>query len=101
MTPAECIKEAIFNATKELDENAPKDKQLFDIADAVLQYLDAEGFTIIDGDAVWNFHDRLDEWLNQDVDAHRLSTFTPYDDWLDVWRKLPPRRKYDIAGNPF
>ena len=98
MTPHECIKEAIANKAAELDDSAPKDKQLFELADAVLQYLDAEGYTVIDVDAAWKFHDRLQQWLNQDYDGHRINTFGPYDDWLEVWKRLPPRRRYDAAG---
>ena len=97
MTPHEFIIEAIMNNAGEMDESKPKDRQLHELADAILQFLDAEGYTLIDSDAVWNFHDSLEAWLNQDVDEHRLSMFSPYDDWLKVFRSLPPRRKYDAA----
>jgi len=100
VTAHECIREAIINTTASFDENAPKEKQLFELADAVLQYLDAEGYTVVNGEAVWDFHDSLETWLNQDADVHRLGTFTPYQEWLAVWRSLPPRRKYDIDGSP-
>lgn len=99
LTPHECIKEAIANETLGLDETKSREQQLFQLADAVLQYLDAEGYTVVHADSVWGFHDSLEAWLNQDSDAHRLSTFTPHQDWLAVWRRLPPRRKYDTAGN--
>jgi hypothetical protein len=90
--PQECIKEAIFHAAPKLDETKPKEQQLYELADAILQFLDAEGYTIMDAEAAWTFHYRLEQWLNQDVDEHRLSTFTPYHDWKEVWRRLPPER---------
>jgi hypothetical protein len=89
-----------MNNAAGLDDSKPKERQLHELADAVLQYLDAEGYTIIDNEAAWNFHDSLERWLNQDVDQHRLNTFSPYSEWLSVLRQLPPRRKYDMAGNP-
>jgi DNA replication protein DnaC len=67
-----------MNNAGEMDESKPKDRQLHELADAILQFLDAEGYTLIDSDAVWNFHDSLEAWLNQDVDEHRLSMFSPY-----------------------
>jgi hypothetical protein len=99
MTPHECIKEAIMHAAGQLDDSGSKEKQLFELADTVIQFLDAEGYTIVERDAVWRFHDSLETWLNQDADGHRLGTFMPYQDWLAVWRKLPPRRKYDVDGS--
>lgn len=90
MTPLECIQAAILDATTKLDPAQPRETQLFALAQAIIDRLGANGFTISDAKAIWNFHHHLDEWLNQDVDGHRLSTFEPYSSWLEVWRKLPP-----------
>jgi hypothetical protein len=92
LTPQECIQEAIWNTIPDLSATMTKEERLHMLSDAVLQFLDAEGFTIIDRDAAWNFHDSLERWLNQDDDEYRLSVFTPHQDWLEVWRRLPPRR---------
>lgn len=100
LTPHECIQDALWNTIPELDDSMSKDQRLRTLANAVLQYLDAEGFTLIDSDAVWTFHDSLNHWLNQDSDEHRLSTFSPYDDWLTLWRRLPPRIRYNQFGEP-
>jgi hypothetical protein len=97
MTPAQCIEEAIWNNLSELKDTMSKQERLSLLSDAVLQFLDAAGYTLVGGDAVWRFHDGLQDWLNQDRDEHRLSTFTPYDDWLNVWRSMPPRS--DNEGN--
>lgn len=96
LTPHECIKEALI-ANSAPEEGVTNDRQLFNLCEAVLKFLDAKGYTIIDRDAVWDFHDSLDAWLNQDSDEHRISTFSPYQEWLDVFRLLPPRR--DTEGN--
>jgi len=100
LTPHQCIQEAILNNLPEVDESMTSGQKLHLLSDSILQYLDAEGYTLVDRDAVWDFHDDLEEWLNQDADAHRISIFAPYQSWLALWRRLPPRRKYDIDGSP-
>ncbi len=47
------------------------------LSEAVLQYLDSEGYTIIDRDVVWHFHHSFNSWLNHDDDEHRLSNLYP------------------------
>lgn len=89
--PAQCIEEAISHNAPLLEETMTPQERLQFLSAAVLQFLNAEGYTVIDADAVWAFHDALQDWLNQDADAHRLSTFSPHDAWLNVWRRLPPR----------
>lgn len=100
LTPHECIQEAIINNLPEVNDSMTEAQKLHLLSDSILQYLDAEGFTLINLEAVWTFNDSLQDWLNQDPDSHRLSTFSPYDSWLNVWRLLPPRRKYEIDGKP-
>jgi hypothetical protein len=92
LTPSECIQEALWNSIPLLDDTMTKEQRLHLLSDAVLQFLDAEGYTLMDRDAAWGFHESLRSWLNQDYDEHRLATFSPYDDWLEVYRRLPPRR---------
>ena len=93
--PAQCIEETISNNAPLLKDTMTQQQGLQFISEMVLQYLDAEGYTIIDADAVWTFHDELERWLNQDDDSHRLATFSPHNAWLDVWRLLPPRPRKD------
>jgi hypothetical protein len=91
MLPAQCIEEALWNNIPLLDDTMSKQARLQCLSSAVLQYLDAEGYTIVDNDAAWTFHDALQRWLNQDSDGHRLSIFSPHEAWMEVWRRLPPR----------
>jgi hypothetical protein len=95
LLPAQCIEEALWNNIPLLEETMSKQERLQLLSSAVLQFLESEGYTIIDVDAVWTFHDELQHWLNQDDDGHRLGTFSPHEAWLDVWRRLPPRPTED------
>ena len=99
LNPHQCIQEAILNNLPEIDDTMSNEQKLHLLSDSILQFLDAEGYTLVDRDAVWDFNDSLEKWLNQDSDAHRISIFTPYQDWLAVWRRLPPKRRYDIDGS--
>lgn len=98
MTPHECIQEAILNNLPDVDDSMTKEQKLHLLSDAIVQFLDAEGYTLVDREAVWDFHDTLEAWLNQDTDGRRLGTFSPYHEWLAVYRHLPPRYRYDKHG---
>ena len=93
LLPAQCIEEAIWNNVPLLESTMTKQERLQLLSSAVLQFHEAEGYTIVNAGAVWFFHDELEHWLNQDEDGHRLATFSPHDAWLDVWRLLPARSR--------
>jgi hypothetical protein len=62
MLPAQCIEEALWNNIPLLDDTMSKQARLQCLSSAVLQYLDADGYTIVDNDAAWTFHDALQRW---------------------------------------
>ena len=78
LLPAQCIEEAIWNNLPLLEDTMTKQERLQLLSSAVLQFLDAEGYTLMDVDAAWTFHDELQRWLNQDDDGHRAGDlFSP------------------------
>ena len=88
MTPHAALIEALWNKP-DLIKPQINQREVIALANVIIDFFADKNVVLLDVEDLWAFDETLHEWLNQDSDEHRLSTFEPLSNWQGIISQLP------------